>query len=402
MISQIRQWANEIFQGSRTPAPRSRQEPPSPADSYAPSSFPPPSPFPQPISLAAPAAKSPGLTSLREQGRDAALIATAVAVPGPTGATLGLTLDALRTLAAKTTLEDKSTLIGSLERVTHLQKQSTGLVELPKGVPTMVIPDIHAQRDYLMRALEHETEGVKVLDLLKQGKMNLLCLGDGMHSESRGYQRWLQAERDHLRGNNDSTAMRQEVVESFGTMKMVMDLKEALGDHFVYLRGNHDDIAGGFRKFCNQVGESELMARWVKDHYGADLFTKWAQFEQSMPLVAKGTGFVASHAAPGATLSREEIESRSERAVNVLTWTDNTQWNESGAKREIFQSNLETVEAGAFDRWLVGHRKVQNANFRGQFDNTLVQINPTEAEGFVVAIVREDGKFHPQEDTFRL
>ena len=400
MIGEILQRIG-LSKGYRAPKSQTSQAAQGPADTYTPGTFAPPSPYDKPLVASSQLpVRSP--SELAGNAGKTAEMAAAAAIAGPAGAALGITLDSLRAMASKTTLEDKSVLMSSLGRVTALQKQSTGIIDLPRGLPTMVIPDIHAQRDYLTHALQHEVNGEKVLDLLKQGKMNLLCLGDGMHSESRGYNRWLAAEQDYLRGNRDSTAMRQEIVESFGTMKMVMDLKEALGEHFVYLRGNHDDIAGGFRKFCDRVGESQLMATWVTDHYGADLFSQWAEFEKSMPLVARGTGFVASHAAPGAALTRDEIESRSERATNVLTWTDNTQWAESGAKREIFQGNMETVQAGAFDHWLVGHRKVQNSNFRGQFDNGLIQINPTDAEGYVVAIIGPDGKFDPKQDTFRV
>lgn len=399
MISELRQWAIDSFKGYRTPKREAPSGTAGPVDGYAASSSAAPLIYSKARENLAPA---PDPSSLKSQGQQVAERAAVAAVAGPAGVATGLTLESLRATAQKTTLEDKSVLMGSLQRVSDLQKQSTGIVELPKGVPTMVIPDLHAQRDYLLKALEHQVDGVKVLDLLKQGKMNLLCLGDGMHSENRGYLRWKQAEQDHLHGNRDSKAMRQEVVESFGTMKMVMDLKEALGEHFVYLRGNHDDIAGGVQKFCTEVSESELMASWVKNNYGTDLFSKWADFEQSMPLVAKGTGFVASHAAPGTALTRGEIENRDDRAVKVLTWTDNTGWNEHGARRDVFRNNLEMMDAGPFDRWLVGHRKVQNANFRAQFDNALVQINPTEAEGYVVAVVGADGRFDPGRDTFRL
>ena len=393
MISQVSQ--PQIATGGqsyRVNSGKPLQQQDHPVDGYTPSKLAPPSPYDKPV------VSGIKPSPLARLGMAIGLVAAPV--PGPVGAVL--TLNSLKEFAHKSTLEDKEVLMQSLDQATDQMGQSSGIVELPTGVPTMVIPDIHAQRDYLVRAMEHEVNGEKVFDLLKQGKMNLLILGDGMHSEARGQMRWRTAEHDHMSGQKNSPAMRDEVVESFGTMKMVMDLKSEMGDHLVYLRGNHDDIDGAYQKFCGNVGESTLMHDWVKNHYGKDLVDKWVAFEESMPLVAKGTGFVASHAAPGTALQREEIERRDDRAFKVLTWTDNTAWDEHGAKRDIFGRNLEAVGGGEFDRWLVGHRKVSGANYRGQFDNALIQINPTDAEGFVVAMIGADGKFDPNTDTFKV
>lgn len=329
-----------------------------------------------------------------------ARIVGAAAVGGPVG--LGLTLAQLKEFASKSELESKNTLLKSIKSARAAMAQDSGIVDLPKGVPTLIIPDIHGQRDYLVRALEHKIDGKKVLDRLKDGEMNLLCLGDGMHSEGRAKDRWKQAERDFL-ADQPSRAMYDEMVESFGTMKMVMDLKSQLGDNFCYLRGNHDDInpEHTYMKYT-RVGESNLVRDWVVKNYGDDLLQEWSSFEKEMPLVAKGTGFVASHAAPGSQLSKQEIQSRSERAFGVLAWTDNTAWSENGSERQIFSDNLREVGAKETDHWLVGHRKVADANFRGQFDNQLIQINPLDTDGFVVGLVGADGSYDPHRDNFRV
>lgn len=322
------------------------------------------------------------------------------AVGGPVGA--GLTLAGLKKFAGKKTLESEKTLLRSLAAAKSEMAKQGGIVELPRGVPTMVIPDIHAQRNYLTRALEHEIEGEKVFDLVKDGRMNLLCLGDGMHSEGRSKDRWQQAERDSIAGQ-PSRAMYQEMVESMGTMKMVMDLKSDLGDNFAYLRGNHDDInpEHGYKKYTT-IGESNLVKDWVTDNYGDRLLHEWASFEESMPLVAKGSGFVASHAAPGRPLKADEITSRSERTFGVLAWTDNTHWEETQGERQVFEDNLKEVGADPGARWFVGHRKVADADYRGQFDDQLIQINPFDHDGFVVSIIGANGEHNPERDTFRV
>jgi pSer/pThr/pTyr-binding forkhead associated (FHA) protein len=322
------------------------------------------------------------------------------AIGGPVG--VALTLAGLKSFAAKTELEPKSTLLSALGEARQAMSKESGILELPKGVPTMVIPDIHGQRDYLTRALEHEIDGKPVLEHLKEGKMNLLCLGDGMHGEGRARDRWLQAEKDMLNGE-PSKAMHDEMVESMGTMKMVMDLKAGLGDNFAYLRGNHDDMnpEHGYMKYT-RVGESNLVKHWVTQNYGEDFLEQWHGFEKSMPLVAKGSGFVASHAAPGGVLDRGEVENKTTEAFYKLAWTENRDWSEQGTERQNFEANLDVVGAEPGDKWFVGHRKVENANYRAQFDDQLVQVNPLDSDGFVVAMIGADGRHDPEQDTFKV
>jgi pSer/pThr/pTyr-binding forkhead associated (FHA) protein len=337
--------------------------------------------------------------TVAEQAAQGTQVAGA-AIGGPVG--VALTLAGLKTFAAKGELESKSTLLSALGEAKSTMSKESGILELPKGVPTMVIPDIHGQREYLTRALEHEIDGKPVMDHLKEGKMNLLCLGDGMHGEGRAKGRWLQAEKDFFDGQ-PSRAMYDEMVESMGTMKMVMDLKAGLGENFAYLRGNHDDInpERGYMKYT-RVGESSLVKDWVTKNYGEDLLQEWHGFEKSMPLVAKGSGFVASHAAPGGVLDRNEVESKTTGAFYKLAWTENRGWAEEGRERQNFETNLDVVGADPGDKWFVGHRKVENANYRTQFDDQLVQVNPLDSDGFVVAMIGADGSHDPEKDTFKV
>jgi hypothetical protein len=128
---------------------------------------------------------------------------------------------------------------------------------------------------------------------------------------------------------------------------------------------------------------------------------QWSGFEESMPLVARGSGFVASHAAPGTPLTTEEIDSRSDKAFKTLAWTDNTRWGDDSEKKRVLQDNLNSVGADPGAKWLCGHRKVDHGTYRGQFDDQLVQINPDGGD-FVVAMIPADGSFEPKRDTFRL
>ncbi|MBT9587393.1 FHA domain-containing protein [bacterium] len=338
---------------------------------------------------------------LPQQGLVAGLGAAASAVGGPIGAALrtGLQLSDLSALASKQQLENKESYLESLSGAQAQLNKEKGIVDLPKGIPSLVLSDIHARRDFIMKALEHEIDGVKVFDLLKQGKINLVCVGDGMHGEGRAAARWQRAEQDMMQGKQ-SAAMHQEMIEGFGTMKMVMDLKSEFPENFHFLRGNHDEIKGSFAKYARNVGESAMVQSWVQQNLGQDFLDKYAQFEETMPLVVRGQGFVASHAAPGGTLDRQAVEQRDAKAFAQLSWTENRNWNDQdGDVQARFQKNLKEV-GGEGGSWLVGHRPVDEGNFRSQFNGQLVQINaPSD---FVVALVPADGKFQPERDVVSL
>lgn len=330
-----------------------------------------------------------------------ALPVAAAAVGGPAGAALAL--QDLKAMARREELDSRQGLLASLQGATEVLESGTGIAELPQGVPTLVIPDIHARREFLVKVMEHELNGEKVFDLLQAGQVNVLCLGDGMHGERRVRERWVEAESDFQAGNvAGSSAMRQEMVESLGTMQMVMDLKTAFPENFHYLRGNHDEMNNPSReymKFARTLSESGMVRSWVKESLGEDFLERYARFEESMPLAATGQGLVATHAAPGSALTREEIERRDERAFTTLAWTDNTLWEPDGHEREVFQGNLGQLGSPEA-HWLVGHRPVQDGLYRGQFDDRLVQVNaPGE---FVVALVGADGSFDPKRDIFSL
>lgn len=321
-------------------------------------------------------------------------LATGAALGGPAGVGVALTLEHLHDLAASDHLESRAEYARSMQSATAEMARTSGVVDLPRGVPTILISDIHARRDFLTRVMDMEVGGEKVFDLLKQGRLNVVCLGDGMHAEGRAEQRWQTALDDHFAGRR-SPAMEQEMVEGLGTMKMVMELKTAFPENFHFLRGNHEDVVGKrFMKYAAPVGESILVREDMERRFGADFLRQYAEFENQMPLVARGQGFVASHAAPGAPLTRAEIEGRDRRAFDALTWTDNPSWSPDDPQPLAnLRHALDVVGADRGSRWIVGHRPVDQGLYRSQFGGQLVQINaPSD---YVVAFVGADGSFDP-------
>ena len=345
------------------------------------------SPTPSPLSV-------PGKSYLPSQRAESGAAVASL------GGSLGLTLQHLILEAQRSQVEDKSVYSQNLKATTHLQQQSSGVAELPQGIPTLVLPDLHGRRDFLLKALSRELQGGRAFELLKAGRLNVVCLGDGMHAEGRAQGRWQMAEAARLQGHSNSAAMEAEMLENLSTMKMVMLLKQAFPSNFHYIRGNHDEVLGSYKKYADKVPESQLVRDWMETRFGRDFVGQWSAFEESMPLATRGENFVTTHAAPGQSLSRQQIKERNPRAFKVLAWTDNRQWGENdAARRRQFAGNL--AEMGIPNgHWVVGHRQVEEGLFRSQMGGQLVQINDPRQE--VVALIPSGTAFNPKRDVFRL
>jgi hypothetical protein len=235
-----------------------------------------------------------------------------------------------------------------------------GLLQLDRGVPTVVVPDIHGRRELLLRVLGYRVgQGARTLALLARGRIQILCLGDGMHAEGRAARRWRSALGEFRDGWRRHDSMDEEMTESLGVMGIVMEAKRAFPGHFHFLKGNHENITneegGGnypFRKFAL---EGLMVVSWMRQFYGEELLASLASFEKELPLLAVGNGFLASHAEPRSVFPRERvIEGRGDAEVVAgLTWTDNGE-SEPGTVEEMLRHYLGTE--GRF--YFAGHRAV--------------------------------------------
>jgi hypothetical protein len=235
-----------------------------------------------------------------------------------------------------------------------------GLLQLDREIPTVVVPDIHGRRELLLRVLAYQTApGARTLQLLARGRLQVLCLGDGMHAEARAARRWRSARGEFDDDWHRHENMDQEMTESLGVMGMVMEAKRAFPGHFHFLKGNHENITneegGGnfpFRKFAE---EGRMVLSWMRRFYGEEILASLAAFEKELPLLAVGRGFMASHAEPGRFFSRERIiDGRGDAEVVAgLTWTDNGE-SEPGTVEAMLRSYLGPEGTVYF----AGHRAV--------------------------------------------
>jgi len=266
-----------------------------------------------------------------------------------------------------------------------------GLVLLEAGIPTIVVPDLHARTGYLSALIDFRIGGRPVLERLAEGSLQVVCVGDGFHSEARGARRWRQAWEEYRDGYRIHEAMDAEMRESLALMAMVLTLKSAFPNRFDFLKGNHENLANaegeGNRPFGKYAWEGQMVRDWFLMFLGDDLFDAWCTMEASLPLLAVGGRFLISHAEPRRVYGRRElIEYRGDdELIFDLTWTGNGE-AEDGSVDGMLTEYLGADAADAL--YFGGHRPVRGTyELRG--GGRYVQIHNPER---YVAAVLESGR----------
>ncbi len=275
---------------------------------------------------------------------------------------------------------------------------SGGFLRLKADMPTLILPDLHARVDFFMNVMDSLLpSGQTVLEALSGDGIQLLCLGDGFHSEKRGQLRWLASFKEYAHGYTKHKSMDCEMRECLALMEMVMQCKCAFRENFHFLKGNHENILNEegngnhpFRKFSF---EGEMVKEWMLKFYGDEFIQMYALFEKSLPLFALGENFLASHSEPFDFYSEDElIETRTRGDVVLgLTWTDNDAASE-GSVKKMLDHYLPLVPGSVY---FGGHRPVHGQyNFRA--DNKYVQIHNPSIENTV--LVMNGREFDPVRD----
>ena len=398
---------------------------------------------------------------LREIAENEARPATAPAVPVTPEAAISIEVKVndidFRAFAEKLTLEPQASYEESLDGAIQALQGIDGILEQKhQSMPTIVVADIHARRDFIVNILNQTNrDGKPVMEMLRAGEINLVFLGDGMHSEDKYY--WMKDRvihkltelREAAQDNNGLCAeidrimdqmknlsgkeygklnpreinklqwdypqlkssvdtlqkilqpedfLKMEMVRSLGAMKMTMELMAEFPEYVQYVRGNHDDIGERLARYYKYAHESQDVKNWIINQFGQPFLDKYITFEDSLPLVVKGQGFIASHAAPGQILTQDQIINRRPRVTQILTWTDN---RVGKIDQAILEDNInQTMHNIGADglTWIIGHRPIDTGKYRSQFNNKLIQINDTEMQLF--AVFYPDRPFNPDTDTY--
>ncbi len=273
-------------------------------------------------------------------------------------------------------------------------------------IPVVLVPDLHARLDFFNEIVnfplptnDSECAELTIYEALLQGKVFVICLGDGLHSEKRGFERWQQAQKEWLKGKPLNDYICTEMEEGLGLMTSVMRLKKECPNYFHFLKGNHENILNvqscgnlPFRKFAS---EGEMVKDFMLSLYGRELVCMYADFENNLPLFALGSNFLVSHAEPRKAFSRLELINAylEEETVLGLTWTHTNEAEDGSVQRMI--NDLLPKEKNAV--YFAGHRTVSGTH-RILRDGAFIQIhNPNE---HFISIVRPKRDFNPLSDIY--
>ena len=336
------------------------------------------------------------------------------------------TLQALTEFATRAQLETPETYLSTLDSTLEILVKAGGLVELP-DVPTIILPDLHARRGLLIDVLKTRIEegsvaGGQVFELLQQGSVNVVCVGDIVHSETRSD--WVT----NLDGEWTPELLEKEMVRSLGAAAMIMYLKIQYPANFHCLRGNHDDMAGelyaDFRKFvglkydendelvCHDdgrpvltgdKGESKLVREWVlqREGWGQPFLYKWSRFDRALPLMALGSYFVISHTLPRIAVSKADIQDRYRPRIVTLELT-----SRRGENSEAINGTLQSLGIKIqTKRWFYGHSQVPAETNGGKYDESLdglaIRLNNPKKYVFAYVPASRDARlFDPAQDVF--
>jgi len=224
-----------------------------------------------------------------------------------------------------------------------------GVMRLDPQLPVLVLSETHGMRTAFYKLLLDKYAGQATnLENLIQGEMQVLMLGDLLHTENEA--RWQAIEIEYAAAHEHrqkephenqrerlgpTPELDREMTDCLGLAAMVILLQRATPG-FVCLKGNHDNILNSdeegnakLSKLVRWPGEGEVARNWTLARLGATFTGKYAAWESRLPLLAiyaregDGLQFLASHSAPAKPYMLPEIESRSPEVVFGLTWTRN-------------------------------------------------------------------------------
>jgi hypothetical protein len=269
-------------------------------------------------------------------------------------------------------------------RPKDLKNNPGGLIDLSESRYVVILPDLHARRDFLRSVLMWKPfDERNVLELLDSESFTLLCLGDGVHSEVSTVERWKKAEEEYLGRYKKHEAIDKEIADSFHLMLVVMLLKIRYQGKFHFLKGNHENILNEFGNgnypFAKYANEGAMIYEYFLSNYGKKVLEKYATFEKLLPIFAIGSNFIASHSEPACKYSKEQIINYHDDGmlIDAFTWTENFK-ADKGTAEWYLNEFLGRNSPG--DYYFGGHRPIRglynkiNADRYVQIHNPLMRI----------------------------
>ncbi|MCI5227998.1 MAG: serine/threonine protein phosphatase, partial [Candidatus Electrothrix sp. AX2] len=150
--------------------------------------------------------------------------------------------------------------------------EAGGLIELPNSLAPIIVGDLHAQVDNLLKVI---TEN-KFLHGLETGTACLIILGDAVHSEVDGEM--------------------EDMDSSILMMDLILRLKQHFPQNFFYLKGNHDTFSESVSK--HSISQGILMRRRLLELRGQEYVAAMERLYDLLPSVICSDSFIACHAGP--------------------------------------------------------------------------------------------------------
>ncbi|QEN07523.1 hypothetical protein EXM22_05785 [Oceanispirochaeta crateris] len=275
-----------------------------------------------------------------------------------------------------------------------------GLIFLNTELPLLILPDLHARKDFLLKVLLSEMmSGGTVLEWLRDKRIQILCVGDGFHAEKRAHKRWVKSLDEYKTNYRRHKNMDKEMAESLGLMQMIMLLQSFFPDHFFFLKGNHENILNeegrGNHPFGKFVYEGEMVKSWTEKFLGKSFLYAYSEYEHSLPFMALANNLIISHAEPREYYSPEEIiEIHEYENIKLgLTWTANNQADEDSVS-SILDDYSRRFNRD-FTHYIGGHRTI-NTLYNLRASGRFVQIHNPMIR--VVLITDQQERFNPDKN----
>ncbi len=147
-----------------------------------------------------------------------------------------------------------------------------GLIELPGTMTPIIVGDLHAQVDNLLKIISEN----RFLDGLESETACLILLGDAVHSEVDGEM--------------------EDMDSSILIMDLILRLKQYFPGNVFYVRGNHDTFSSSLSK--HTVSQGVLMRRRLCQLRGLKYIEEMERFYQLLPYVVLSDSFITCHAGP--------------------------------------------------------------------------------------------------------
>ena len=213
------------------------------------------------------------------------------------------------------------------------EKKAGGIISLPDYLTPLIIGDLHAQVDNLLKIL---TENY-LIECLYANTACLVILGDAVHSEIAGEM--------------------EDMDNSILMMDLIFKLKTLFPDNIFYIRGNHDSFDPELSK--NGISQGLLMQQRLLELRGAEYIAEMKKLYTSLPYIAKNSSFCACHAAPpmSKVSLKELIHIRKKpKLINDLT-TKRVQRQHylNGYKKKDVRRFRKVLELSKNAPFIVGH-----------------------------------------------